>query len=241
MRANYTIAVCDILGFSALVESQPLDAVVDNAIGWFRKALNHSLLKSGFPTDVPPTSALDDHLNVGVAWFSDTVVIYTKDDTDEAVRDLLSSVAWLVFETLIDGRTKVRAGIAYGEAYIDPTNSLYVGKPIVEAYRLEQQQQWSGAALAPSAVARLPEHVRNGEFADWWIKPWAVPLKSGEVLQTLAANWNQGIHSRDWRLRWSPSAEDPTVKDWEEKQDLCEKFANTKKFHLAHCHDCRYA
>ena len=54
MRGSFTVAVCDILGFSRLVLSaEPLAAVVDNAIGWFRKALSHSLLKSGLPSDVP--------------------------------------------------------------------------------------------------------------------------------------------------------------------------------------------
>jgi hypothetical protein len=162
VRGSVTVAVCDILGFSRLVERQPLAAVVDNAIGWFRKALNHSLLKSGFPSDVPPHTELEDHPHVGVAWFSDTILLYTKHDTDEAVRELLGTVAWLLFETMLNGMTKIRGGIAYGDAHIDPQNSLYVGVPIIEAYKLEQSQQWSGASLAPSAVARLPEFARTG-------------------------------------------------------------------------------
>ena len=67
MRGNCTVAVCDILGFSELVERQPLDAVVDNVIGWFRKAPSHSLLKSGFPSDVARLTDLEADPHVGVA------------------------------------------------------------------------------------------------------------------------------------------------------------------------------
>jgi class 3 adenylate cyclase len=241
VRGNCTVAVCDILGFSKLAENQPLATVVDNAIGWFRKALNHSLLKSGFPAEVPKLTELEAHPHVSVAWFSDTILFYTKSDTDEAVRQLLSTVAWLLFETILEAVTKVRGGIAYGGVHIDPENSLYVGTPIIEAYRLEQSQQWCGAALAQSAVNRLPEQVRAGEFFDWWIKPWDVPLKGNTSVRTVAVNWNAGIHHPTWRLRWSEHSDDPTSEDWLAKPDLCEKFANTKRFHLAHCRDCSSA
>lgn len=238
MYASQTVAVCDILGFSKLVENHPLDAVIDNAVGWFRKALNHSLLKNGFPSETPPLSALAAHPQVGIAWFSDTILLYTKHDTDEALRELLSTVAWLLFETMLGGTTRVQGGIAYGSVHLEPENSLYVGLPIIDAYRLEQRQQWSGIALAESAVARLPQNVRTGEFLDWWVKPWEVPVKDGPPFLTLAVNWNAGIHHPNWRLRWSEESENPTDADWRARPDLCEKFVNTKRFHLAHCRDC---
>ena len=239
MRDKCLIAVCDILGFSYLVEKNPLDSVVDNALGWFRQALNHSVHKGEFPSTFPPTRDLDSHQHVGVSWFSDTILFYTKDDTDEAVRQLLLTVGWLLFETMLEGTTRVRAGIAYGEAHIDKENSLYVGLPIIEAYNLEKQQQWAGAALTKSACARIPEYARTGKFADWWIVPYDVPLKGGEVLTTLAVNWNWGIHAPDWRLLWSKSSELPTEEAWANDASVCEKFLNTKRFHELHCHDCK--
>ena len=238
MRANYFIAVCDILGFSDLVRDNELGVVVDGSLGWFRKALRHSVHKAAFPTEAPPTPDLDRHNKIGVAWFSDTILFYSKEDTDASIQELLSTVGWLVFETMIHGRTRVRGGVAYGDAYIDPVNSLFVGRPIVEAYNLEQRQQWSGAALAPSAVQRLPEAARTGTFADWWVKPYDVPLKKKETLSTLAVNWNQGIHHPSWRLLWSKDSDDPTDSDWALTPNVCEKFTNTKKFHERFCTYC---
>jgi hypothetical protein len=239
MRANYFIAVCDILGFSDLVSGNELDCVITQHLGRFRKLLSYSLHKTDFPTEVPPTVGLDRHTEVGVAWFSDTILFYTKKDTDEAVQELLSTVALLVSTTLIDGKTRIRGGIAYGEAYIDPLNSLFVGQPIVDAYNLEKSQQWVGVALSQSAVRRLPEMARTGQCADWWVTLYDVPLKNQNTLHTLAIDWNNRVIHSSWRPRWSEDHELPTVVDWLTKYDVCAKFVNMKKFHELFCNNCK--
>jgi hypothetical protein len=235
---QYLVAVCDILGFSNLVEQNPLDQVVDGALGWFRRALHHSIHKDGFPPEVPHKAETDAHEHVGVAWFSDTVLLYSLRDDDEAARQLIMTVGWLIFETLLSsGRTKIRGGISYGEARMDRENSIFVGKAIVDAYRLEKRQEWSGAALTETACDRIPEYARSGGYADWWVIPYGVPLKDGLTTNTLAINWTWGIHHPPW-LRWSESAESPTDADWQDKPDICRKFINTKAFHDALCHHC---
>jgi hypothetical protein len=242
MRGKYLIAVCDILGFESLVKNNSLDSVVNNALGWFRKALKHSLHGGTFPVAPPPTRELESHEHVGVAWFSDTILFYTKHDTDEAVGELLQAVASLLFETITDGVTKVRAGIAYGEMYVDPENSMYVGLPIVEAYKLEKAQQWAGAALMESACKRLEQCGPSGDVARWWVTPWDVPLKEGRApMKTLVVNWNHGVHDLGWRLRWSESSELPPEEAALNCPDVYEKFMNTKNFHEMLCDDCKRA
>ena len=128
------------------------------------------------------------------------------------------------------------------EPLMDRENSLFVSKAIVDAYRLEQQQEWSGAALTGAASERVPPYARSGRYADWWVIPYAVPLKGDSTLNTLAVNWTWGIHDPNWRLDWSTSAENPTDVDWRDKPDICRKFVNTKAFHDAFCQQCnRYS
>ena len=237
MKAQYMIAVCDILGFSKLIESNPLDKVVDHALGWFRKALHHSIHKNGFPEKVPQAIDLEGHKDIGVALFSDTIFLYTLRDDDEAVRQLINTVGWLIFETILGG-TRIRGGVSYGEAFIDKENAIFVGSPIIEAYRLEQSQQWAGAALTHAARERIPTYVRSGEYADWWVIPYDIPLKNDLTFETLAINWTWGFHHPDWRPRWSRESESPLNKDWEERPDTCEKFLNTKTFHDTICWQC---
>jgi len=56
---NHTIALFDILGFSQLVEENPLESVVESTLGWFRKALHHSVVKGEFPSETPAFSELE--------------------------------------------------------------------------------------------------------------------------------------------------------------------------------------
>jgi hypothetical protein len=237
MYSKYTIALCDILGFSDLVKGNQLDAVVDNVLGWFRKALHHSINKNGWPEIVPNFDEIDKNSRIGLAWFSDTILLFTREDTDESLQELLQTVEWLLFETMLYN-TRMRAGIAYGEAFIDPKNAMYVGAPIIDAYQLEQQQQWSGAALTKSAAERVPEYARNGKFADWPILPYNVPLKENHKINTLAVNWTYGIHNQPL-FRWSKKSDEPTSEDRASKPSVCEKWQNTKQFHLDVCDQCR--
>ena len=234
MKAKRTVAVCDILGFSDLVARHTLDHVVDDALGWFRKALHHSIHKNDFPEATPTMEELQASERVGLAWFSDTVLLYTKYDSDDAMSELIATVAWLLFETILTG-TRIRAGLAYGEVFIDPTNALFVGKPIIEAYHLEQAQEWSGGALATSAQNRVPEWARGGDYADWFIKPYRVPLKDRQTFLTSAVDWTAGIHPAGFELRWSKDSPSPSEREWAERPDVCRKWQNTKRFHDSVC------
>jgi hypothetical protein len=239
MYMNSTIAVCDILGFSRLVEDNPLESVVDGALGWFRKSLHHSVHKDGFPEASVTLKQLQTHSDVGIAWFSDTILMYTMRDTDDCLRSLMSSIGWLLFETNMAGRTRIRCGIAYGKVYVDETNSMYVGRPIIEAYRLEKRQAWSGAALTESAIQRVPDYARAAQFPEWWLIPWKVPIKNAPAEQTLAINWTLGFHDSPFILNYSGQHAEPTSSDWAQDPDICEKWRNTRDFHDNVCEDCK--
>lgn len=149
------------------------------------------------------------------------------------------TVGWLIFETILGGSTRIRGGVSYGEAFIDKENSIFLGMPIVEAYRLEQRQQWAGAALTDAACERIPEYARSGNYADWWVIPYDVPLKENRTYNTLAINWTWGIHQPERILQWSEFSNFPSDNDWKERPDICEKFINTKEFHDTFCR-CRH-
>ena len=237
MQQKYTIALCDILGFSNLVKGNPLDVVVDNTLAWFFKSLHHSLNKNEWPESTPEMDYIDKNKRVGLVLFSDTVLFYTREDTNECLQDLIQTVAWLLFETTLTD-TQMRAGIAYGDAFIDPKNSIFVGKAIVEAYEMEQRQQWAGAAFAESAVVRIPENVRGGEFIDWPVVPYDVPIKDKQSVETLAINWTHGFHD-NLSCLWSKTSDDPTPEDWIKNPSICEKWYYTKQFHADVCKQCK--
>lgn len=237
MINNYTIAVCDILGFKELVKNYGADRVVTDVLGRFRKELHHSIHKNNFPKYVPNLNELQSHSQIGFAWFSDTIVLYTREDTNECIRALVTTVSWLIFETLFNPYARIRCGVSYGQAVIEPENAIYVGNPFIEAFKLEKIQDWSGGALTPEAVQRIPADARDGQNINWWLVPYKVPTKEGKQL-TLAINWTWGIHRPKDFLHWSKTSEKPTESDWMTRRDICEKWFNTKKFHDEVCDSC---
>lgn len=236
MYGNYFLAFCDILGFSDLVTKSEISDVVDQSLSLFRRMLHYSMHQVDFPETPPELSVLQSHEDVGLAWFSDSIFLYSRRDDDKAVRAVLRTVEWLIWTTVSTGATLVRCGISYGPAFIDAPNSLFVGRAIVEAAKLESQQAWAGGALTRAACDRLPEKVRGGAYADWPVRPYAIPLRDGGTYNGLAVEWTWGVHHPGFELRWSDEHEDPTAEDWLAKKDICTKFVNTRAFHdTGHC------
>lgn len=230
------VALCDILGFKDLVKSRSLDSVVDGTLGYLRKVMSHSVNKDKWPECTPSLADINRNSLIGVVWFSDTILLWTKQDDDENVRELIETTAWLLFES-ITGSLQIRGALAYGEAVIDSLNLLFAGLPIVEAHELEQRQQWSGAALAPSAVERLPSNVKNGLLTGWPIVQYDVPVKAGGIIPKWAINWTYGVHP-GFCLNWSSQSVEPTESDWQSQGSICQKWMNTRDFHQKVCRYC---
>ncbi len=236
--SNRLIAVCDILGFKELVRTRPLSVLVDKDLSLFQR-LAGFCVKHGSVPDVPPKLVeMRDQGRVGFAWYSDTVIIYAQNDEDISCRNVLETVGWLVFTSMMTS-TKIRAGIAYGEFYADPDNEMLVGPAVVDAYELEQAQQWAGAALTTDAASRIPKRVSTGARYQWWLCEYDVPLKpnAGANCSNLAIDWTQFGH-RGTKFKWSPQSDEPTAEDYTTRRSICEKWHNLIKFHESVCVEC---
>jgi hypothetical protein len=231
---KYTIALCDILGFKKTVQSNPVDQVVRSVLIPLKFALNDAInydvtKDEEFPANIT-LSQINEQSKIGVSWFSDTILMYTKEDQDENLRKLIYAVARFLFRTSQIPHAQIRCGIAYGEAHIDVKEQIFVGCPIVEAYLLEEDQKWSGGALTEEAANRVPECFRYGQFPiDWPLVCYDAPLKMGAKPSNIAVNWAFGIKDSSF-MRWQLEYEYPGPLDWGQYYDICEKFYYTKKF-----------
>jgi hypothetical protein len=150
MIGHRWIAMLDILGFRQLVKTRPLS--------WLVRQLDH-LFAAAEPKEASCCFLLADgrmrkrNLKLGYLHFSDTLMLWTPaldaDDHDvniAAFSHICNTVANLIALALINGLS-LRGGLAFGECYINPAKQLAVGEPIVDAYLLEQEQEWLGAAV----------------------------------------------------------------------------------------------
>ncbi len=105
------------------------------------------------------------------AWFSDSFVIYTPDNSAQSFVAIESVSRWFLC-FLVTAGIPARGAISYGSFYADRENSLYFGSPLIEAYEYGEAQNWIGFILCPSAEhqlekLKLPARSRvNYSYAD---------------------------------------------------------------------------
>ena len=253
---NRMVACCDILGFKKLVKSKPLDELLKGELARFYELLIFSLTQKW--KDLKDLAQFPEfrgeQKRVRIAWFSDTYLICGINDDEDSHYNVIETVAWLVSVTM-DTQTPVRAGVAYGEFYDKPENELYVGKALVEAYELEQAQEWVGGALSPKAARKTPQD------AMCHLKEYRVPLKTKTAASSsYPAKECEGCE----RFPKTETAASPTCKtlafDWtlieheagicderiqrakscarEGAQSIVRKWENTSRFHVETCVSC---
>lgn len=240
---NRMVAICDILGFRDVVVQRPLDYVVISHLGILRRTLGWAVHHpDSFPEEIPELRELRDQRRVGLAWFSDTVLIFANDGSPEASRDVLETVGWLLLSTMLRTQIRLRAGVDYGELYVDEENAIYVGKSLVRAYLLQDAQDWAGGALTPQAVAEIPSSHTRKDLTVWWVCPYDVPLKPDRpeaMSGGVAINWTTGFHKKT-DIRWNENSAEPSESEWAQMQTICRRWEHVRLFHRRVCEHCRH-
>ncbi|HGJ66336.1 TPA: hypothetical protein ENS27_13310 [bacterium] len=247
MSDKHLVAICDILGFKNLIMNNSVEDVANNSLGYLKRSLYHSITQEDIPDNLPTMTELKQNSKVGFAIFSDTILLYTKKDTDDDCQFLLETCGWLLFENVFNHSTRLRIGISYGETFINEEDNIYIGKSIVEAYQLEKSQEWAGGALTKNAEERIPEFVKteflydkntiNGRIFNWYLTYYDVPLKGGFSERLLTIDWTRGIHHY-LPFEWSKNHKEPTEDEIFKKPDIVSKWRNTKKYHEDNCYYC---
>jgi len=107
--------------------------------------------------------------NVGYAWFSDTFIVYTNDDTSESFVAINDISKWF-FYFLITADIPIRGAISCDAFYVDSKNNMFFGEALLEAYKYGELQDWIGLILCPSAEENLknlglPAERKNYAYA----------------------------------------------------------------------------
>jgi hypothetical protein len=269
ITGNRMVACCDILGFKKLVKSKPALELVHGELARFHELLIFCLTQKWEDRKdlAQLRRLLRGQKRVGIAWFSDTYLIYGIDDDEDSCYNVIVTVAWLLGVT-IQTSTPVRAGVAYGEFSRCPKNELYVGKALVEAYEWEQCQEWVGGALSPTAAKKSPRDKQGQK--EWGLKLYdKVPLKTKTAasssyptkecegceklpktqfavspwFKTLALDWTWIDHDRetcDRQIELAKLCARDAANDGnrERAQSIVRKWENTSRFHVETCDSC---
>lgn len=144
-------AFLDVLGFSSVVSGDRHAERIDAYLNSLNGILDNK-------REVPV---------VEYVVFSDSIVITTRDDTDQSFEALVARCS-TVFGSLLQTEIAVRGAIAHGTFITSKTNSgtFVAGRAIIDAYDFEQKQDWTGIMLAPSVVRQIPDIADRCKFED---------------------------------------------------------------------------
>jgi hypothetical protein len=177
--APYLVAMCDVLGFTNLIAEVSLEEIHRRYLDLVARLEPHPVFRIR-----PGTHEREIVLNRVV--FSDTILFWAP--AGETMELLPYVVAQVMSRAM--GSMPLRAGFALGDCVIDPANELYIGQPIVDAYRTEQAQDWIGGAFHPSCWRwpGLRETLGRASAVRY-----AVPVKAGSAAGAApleyALNW----------------------------------------------------
>jgi len=169
------LALFDILGFKQIIESQPLNAA-SKSLGNLERIVNDLRGRKGIESP--------DHLDV--RWFQDTLIITASGNTNRHLSSIIKYCSALLALTFSEG-IFLRGAITQGELYITATAAL--GKPIVRAYAMEQNQEWVGCWFDLECVKGADKEAKRWLRESNMIFPYAVPFKDGAVRSEFVLNW----------------------------------------------------
>ena len=110
------------------------------------------------------------------AYFSDTFLIYARDDSAKSFIHIETASRWF-FQIVLQRHIPLRGAMACDEFYADKSKAIFLGKALVETAKSEQKYNWIGFVLCDSAIRRMSE---IGPPADQRLnyRKWAPPTKN---------------------------------------------------------------
>ena len=176
------VAHIDILGMKKLMDKDPKKAwQVLSGLSLAREH-THDIEVEFADTGKKATVASE----IFSVMFSDTIVFFTKSDSDEELSLIVLAVSELLHKAFLHF-VPVRAGIARGQFFFNIEKSMYAGPALIDAYLLGESAKWIGIVVDESiflAANRIP--LLSGKSA--FVIKARIPHKQVTV-DGYAVNW----------------------------------------------------
>ena len=185
---NRFVAFLDILGFKDLVMRKSHDEIY--------QTLNQLSKSKKLIEKAAELKAVGD-AEVYVVSFSDSIVIFSKNDNIENFKYFLLATRWL-FTGAFNKQIPIKGGFAHGEISLNKTEQIYFGQPIIDAYLIEEDVNYMGVVAHNSIdeyISKISDKkdinsINNILFEE------KTPLKCG-ILTHTNLNWFKIIKEKD--------------------------------------------
>jgi hypothetical protein len=241
------VCFLDILGFKDIVNKNSHEDVV-NLFNKFKSILIFSLPDSMNELEENFVQPDYENIKTNSIVLSDSILIWTKDDSINSFYDLLQKVSRVLKGAFYEG-FPLRGSIAHESFSFEktnlPTNShneyqMLVGKALVRAYESEKIFEWSGCVIDESCKQALESEVANNQknciqslstflTEEKILIEYQAPKKSGSIEKIFTVNWVDtvviSIKNKN-EIESKFECYNKTINDW----DVNRKIENTKAY-----------
>lgn len=163
------ICFLDIMGFKDMVMRESHAEIYELLV----QLSNH---RSSLENPNLPTKYDSDSLKT--VSFSDSIIIFTKDDSIECLELLSVSSSWL-FAKAMESGIPLKGAISLGEMSTNITKQIFFGQPLIDAYLLEEDVAFYGIVIH-NTVEKFLNNSKSSLFEKIYFD-CLIPLKSGKI------------------------------------------------------------
>lgn len=112
--------------------------------------------------------------------FSDSIILISNDDSLLSAFYLLNRARWLLYQAIVKG-IPLKGAIAYGEQTADFDKSLHFGRPLIDAFELQNDLLLYGVILHHTMEKSLIEIDKNEVIRTALLHNCHVDMKNGKI------------------------------------------------------------
>ncbi|KAF0198382.1 MAG: hypothetical protein FD166_1435 [Bacteroidetes bacterium] len=195
LTANRFICFIDIMGFKNMVMRNSHAEI-------YKLLLTLSKLRTIAEEEFSFDNQKDSLKSVS---FSDSIIIFTKDDSIDCF-EAITSASNFLFSKAMEFEIPMKGALAHGELSINITSQVFFGQPLIDAYLLEEEIAFYGIVVHDTLEKFLNNNSLEieAEFLGLYIE-CSAHFKSGKI-NHIMLNWlnflkpQAGLSKRDIAL-----------------------------------------
>lgn len=108
--------------------------------------------------------------------YSDSIIIYSKDDSDDSLYSFVCTVAAFTNDLLTEA-IPYKGAVAFGKMTLDTKNSIFFGQPLIDAYLLQEELEFYGVIAHATIEKEIEEKNKKKKIP--FIESYSCNLKKG--------------------------------------------------------------
>jgi len=169
IKADRYVSYFDIMGFKDMVARTTHDKIYE-----MMKSIIKKIESAKEANWLGPDIRL-----VRTATYSDSIFLYSKNDSFNSLYSLICATAALTSSLLRDAIPH-KGAVAFGTMTLDTGNSIFFGQPLIDAYLLQEDLNFYGIIVHSSFEQKLEEKGKEGGIP--FIQDYLCPLKNGNAI-----------------------------------------------------------